>query len=169
MDKESYAPKFKVGDVVSVWESTSGAWRGTVTGRRVTRNAKRCDTYYEIRPDNGDVRMHPGAWEVALSATTEWLAPGAVLARILPMFDAPVYVLTVASNGFTLVLNTSDGQVKFFATLDHGNVQTLGEWRWEVLRRNAGTAQSGTAPNLGGAVVDAWNTLHGHVKQDRFS
>jgi hypothetical protein len=101
-----------------------------------------------------------------LQPVSELLTPGAVLARILPMFDAPVYVLTVASNGFTLVLNTSDGQVKFFANLDIGlgvNVQTLGEWAWEVLRRNQGTAQSGTAPNLGGALVDASNTLHGHT------
>lgn len=163
-DKETYVPKFKVGD--TVYHDRNYDLVRTITGRRVRRTIRQCDTYYQL--DAGHPVSEPtGAWEMNLQPVSELMAPGAVLARILPMFDAPVYVLTVDATSFALVLNISETRrIKLFADLDGGQVQTLGDWGWTVLKRNATapnwSAQTDLAPNLGGALVDASNTLHGH-------
>lgn len=162
-DKETYVPKFKVGD--TVYHDRQPTFVRTITERKVTRNAKRCETYYTLDNTCSEIR---GAWEMNLQPVSELMAPGAVLARILPMFDAPVYELTVGLAMFALVLQISSTRtVKLFADLHAGMVvQTLGEWKWHVLKRNPTapnwSVQRGIAPNLGGALVDASNTLHGH-------
>ena len=163
-DKETYVPKFKVGDVVR-HDLTSPDVQRTITGRKVTRNAKRCETYYEL--DNRSDVWLLGAWETFLQPVSELLEPYAVLARILPMFEAPgrTYTLTAGTDKVGLVISAESWIVKFFAMPENGKVQTLGEWDWHVLKPSVLTlskwsAQSGTAPNLGGAVVDASNTLN---------
>lgn len=160
-DKETYVPKFKVGD--TVYHDRNYDLVRTITGRKITRQASRCDTYYQL-----DARYPTGAWESSLQPVSELMEPGAVLARILPMFDAPVYVLTVDATSFALVLNVSETRrVKLFADLDGGQVQTLGEWRWQVLiGSDTPSIRAGSAPNLGGALVDASNTLHGYKETD---
>lgn len=164
-DKEEYVPKFKVGD--KVIHNRSERVR-TVTGRKVQRRNRGCDTYYQLDSSASHALFDvDGAYESSLQPASELLAPGAVLARILPMFDAPAYELTVGLATFALVLQISGTRtVKLFADLNAGMVQTLGEWKWHVLKRNATapnwSVQRGSAENLGGALVDASNTLHGH-------
>lgn len=163
-DKETYVPKFKVGD--KVYHDRDKELVRTVTARKVTRNAQRCDTRYTL--DDTAASKITEAWEMWLQPVTELLEPSAVLARILPMFDAPVYMLTVEPDKVGLAMSAESWVVKLLAVPENGKVQTLGEWKWHVLKPETPTAtkwtaQSGTAPNLGRAVVDASNTLHGHT------
>ena len=162
-DKETYVPEFKVGD--KVYHDRQPTFVRTVTTRKVRRNARECDTYYTLDNTCSEIM---GAWEMNLQPVSELVAPGAVLSRILPMFDAPLYVLTVDATSFALVLTISETRkVELFAYLDAGMVQTLGKWEWHVLKRNAKapnwSVQRGSSENLGGALVDASNTLHGHT------
>lgn len=65
-DKNDYTPKFKVGDVVT---SHGRPDPRTITERKVTRNARTCDTYYRF--DDGT-----GAYEWSIEPTTYRRTPG---------------------------------------------------------------------------------------------
>src|SRR5882757_5651273 len=112
-DKETYVPEFKVGD--KVYHDRQPTFVRTVTTRKVRRNARECDTYYTLDNTCSEIM---GAWEMNLQPVSELVAPGAVLSRILPMFDAPLYVLTVDATSFALVLTISETRkVELFAYL----------------------------------------------------
>ena len=150
-DKETYTPKFDIGERVTV-NSHTDRFVGTIVARKVTRNKDRCDTFYTF--DNGR-----NAWEWAVEHCSYHRSPGEWADNIVGWDRFTTWTLSVENGAATLWVVGSKGDARITARLlDNGKVESIGQHSVRFSMSD-GTSENYWAENLGDCIVKVSNTI----------